>query len=191
MHNRTKALASNDYSSRPANLKYHVGQVAVHRLHGYKCAIFGWDEKCQQPEEWVAQMGVQKLKRGTVQPFYHCLVDVRDRRDAAITYVAEDNILPVQPETPVHHPLVEHFFSQFVPSRGYIPEEFTHYEYPEDSCTAFSLEEVDVTQEELPPDEYATETLIHEMPERSTAEEAKNDGMTQETLNSGRQRSER
>lgn len=129
-------------------MKYHVGQVAVHRLHGYKCVIYGWDEGCKQPEEWIQQMGIDRLNKGRNQPFYHCLADTRDRGELP-TYVAQDNIIPIAPDSPVHHPLAEKFFSQFISSIGYVPQEFVHYEYPEDSCLAISVEELQQYEEQL------------------------------------------
>ena len=37
-------------------------------------------------------MRVDDLARGRHQPFYHVLVDARDREGNQVTYVAEDNI---------------------------------------------------------------------------------------------------
>jgi len=39
-------------------------------------------------------MGIDKIPGGEKQPFYHCIVDDRDRPGCETTYVAETNILP-------------------------------------------------------------------------------------------------
>ena len=76
-------------------------------------------------------MRVDSLPTGRDQPFYHVLVDERDRKGSQTTYVAADNIsLPRQPRE-VQHPLVPHFFSAFVDGR-YIASAALREAYPED-----------------------------------------------------------
>ena len=45
-----------------------------------------------QTDEWIERMGVDQLENGREQPFYHVLVDARDRPGDQITYVAEENL---------------------------------------------------------------------------------------------------
>ena len=60
--------------------------------------------------------GTARLPRGTEQPFYTCLVDVRDRPGAAVSYVAEDNVGPLvlagDGSAAVAHPLLLRHFSE-------------------------------------------------------------------------------
>eukprot|EP01138_Halocafeteria_seosinensis_P004807 gb/GECG01004915.1/.p1 GENE.gb/GECG01004915.1/~~gb/GECG01004915.1/.p1 ORF type:complete len:292 (+),score=32.73 gb/GECG01004915.1/:1-876(+) len=188
MQHRQKSLVENDFSRRPANLQYHVGQVAVHRLHGYKCVIYGWDEWCNQSEEWILQMGIDRLKKGRNQPFYHCLADLRDRAEPALTYVAQDNIVPVAPDSPVYHPMAEKFFSQFINSVGYVPQEFVHYEYPEDSCLAFSVEELQHNEEGM---EDAPLWSTEESPLPGISHKEGEAGEDEESISSMNKRNER
>lgn len=78
-------------------------------------------------------MGVDHLPRGRSQPFYHCLADLNERpMESSITYVAEDNVEPVEASMPVLHPMVEQVFSHFIPGAGYLPTARLRAEYPED-----------------------------------------------------------
>lgn len=119
--------------------KYTLGQVFRHSRLGYRAVIVGWDPVCRASEQWVAATGADKLPNGVHQPFYHCLVDVRDRPSAQISYVAEDLIEAFEPIAEqqqnndsnevvdtaaalqrflVIHPLLTRYFSRFVPSNG-------------------------------------------------------------------------
>ena len=55
--------------------------------------VIGYDDTCQASEEWIAQMGVDRLPAGRAQPFFHVLVDERDRPGSQTTYVAQENIV--------------------------------------------------------------------------------------------------
>lgn len=72
---------------------YIAGSVLKHRKFGYRGVIVGnVDHTCGQPESWIRQMGVDMLPRGRYQPWYHVLVDVRDRPGGQYCYVCHDNI---------------------------------------------------------------------------------------------------
>lgn len=86
---------------RSAVVRFTVGTVIVHKRYGYLGLIYGWDETCQMPDEWIARMGVDNLQRGTNQPFYNTLVHTEDRPGEQTTYVAEDNIIPLPVEDAV------------------------------------------------------------------------------------------
>ena len=43
-------------------------------------------------EAWIETMGVDGLPKGRDQPFYHVLVDARDRAGDQVTYVAQENM---------------------------------------------------------------------------------------------------
>ena len=74
-----------------------------------------------QPEQWIVQMGVDNLPRGRYQPWYHVLVDVRDRAPAQMTYVCHENIMlwldppdeGVGPLGPIDHPDVRRAFTGY------------------------------------------------------------------------------
>lgn len=40
--------------------------------------VVGWDAQCCESDEWAEAVGVASLPRGSKQPFYQLLVDVRD-----------------------------------------------------------------------------------------------------------------
>lgn len=86
-----KSVPSNGYPShppKPASVKYSIGQVIAHNKLGYRGVIIGWHPTCQASAEW-------KARNGTVRPnqaFYSVAVDVRDRTDAQVSYVAQENI---------------------------------------------------------------------------------------------------
>lgn len=86
------ALAAVAAPPKPSSVLYSVGQVFTHRASGYRGVIIGWDTACKAGDKWVAATRTDALPHGTAQPFYHVLVDVRDRPDARIAYVAQDNV---------------------------------------------------------------------------------------------------
>ena len=99
--------------SRQADVEvaHGLGHVILHRKYGYRGVVVGHDPSCLQTEAWCEQMGVDKQAGGRLQPFYHVLVDRRDREGGQITYVAEENVM--RPPTdgavavePVQHPMV-------------------------------------------------------------------------------------
>ena len=122
-----------------------LGQVLTHRVYGYRGVIIGYDPVCMMPSDWIAQMGVDKLDRGRAQPFYHVLVDTRDRPDEQVTYVAEENVeLPVSESLfkgkppaagmavdAVEHPLVRRYLTSLDTARGvYEPVDALKSLYP-------------------------------------------------------------
>ncbi|GAK64982.1 uncharacterized protein PAN0_007d3198 [Moesziomyces antarcticus] len=82
---------------------YRVGTVFRHHTYRYAGCILGWDSHCAAPEDWIVNMGVDRLppprttspststprqrRGGRHQPFYHSQVADGTRR-----YVAEVNI---------------------------------------------------------------------------------------------------
>lgn len=91
------AAAAAAAPARPATVAFSVGQVFVHRQFGYRGVIVGWDASCRAGSEWLSATGTARLPHGAAQPFYHVLVDVRDRPDAQVSYVAQDNIVLLTP----------------------------------------------------------------------------------------------
>uniref|UniRef100_V5ELZ5 Hemimethylated DNA-binding domain-containing protein n=2 Tax=Kalmanozyma brasiliensis (strain GHG001) TaxID=1365824 RepID=V5ELZ5_KALBG len=73
---------------------YRVGTVFRHRTYRYVGSVLGWDPYCAAPEDWIVNMGVDRLpapasarRGGRHQPFYHSQVADGTRR-----YVAEVNV---------------------------------------------------------------------------------------------------
>lgn len=66
-----------------------VGAVVTHRRYGYRGVVAGMDPTCLASPAWMAAMRVDALSQGRFQPFYHVLVDERDRPGGVTTYVAE------------------------------------------------------------------------------------------------------
>lgn len=55
------------------NVKYQIGQVFRHRRYDYVAVIIGWDPECGAGEQWMRQMGIDRLRAGRHQSFYHAL----------------------------------------------------------------------------------------------------------------------
>ena len=88
-----------------------IGQCFFHKKYGYRGVIFKPDCRCRMDVSWVRTMGLHCLERGADQPFYHCLVDVRDRPGDQTTYVADDNIAPSTDAFAIQHPLLLSLFT--------------------------------------------------------------------------------
>ncbi|PRP79215.1 hypothetical protein PROFUN_12753 [Planoprotostelium fungivorum] len=69
--------------------QYKVGHIFHHRQRHYTGIILGWDYTCAATNEWMEQMNVNSLSRGSQQPFYHSYVI----EDGSECYVAEENII--------------------------------------------------------------------------------------------------
>lgn len=52
---------------------FRVGQLFRHKRYHYEGVITGWDTVCDAGEEWIHNMGVDRLPGGRVQPFYHVM----------------------------------------------------------------------------------------------------------------------
>ncbi|KEH27843.1 UvrB/uvrC domain protein [Medicago truncatula] len=83
-----KALAHEN-----AQYVFRLGQKVKHKMFGYRAIIVGMDPVCSESSSWMENAQVKKLSRGTAQPFYQVLVDVRAEPDLLVAYVAEENLL--------------------------------------------------------------------------------------------------
>ncbi|KAJ4348260.1 uncharacterized protein N0V89_009632 [Didymosphaeria variabile] len=52
---------------------FRVGQLFRHKRYHYEGVVTGWDAVCDAGEEWIHNMGVDRLPGGRVQPFYHVM----------------------------------------------------------------------------------------------------------------------
>ncbi|KAL6785725.1 hypothetical protein ACKKBF_B01400 [Auxenochlorella protothecoides x Auxenochlorella symbiontica] len=87
-----------------------VGAVVTHRRYGYRGVVAGMDPTCLASPAWMAAMRVDALSQGRFQPFYHVLVDERDRPGGVTTYVAEENLVAPRGVRPILHPLMDELF---------------------------------------------------------------------------------
>ncbi|KAL8683069.1 MAG: hypothetical protein Q9186_000979 [Xanthomendoza sp. 1 TL-2023] len=96
LRNTIRVMRAGDLMPKPVksrrnetsqSVRYKVGQAFRHRRYNYQGVISGWDVECAAGENWMSQMGVDRLSRGRHQSFYHVLVE-----DKSVRYVAEENI---------------------------------------------------------------------------------------------------
>jgi len=86
---------------------FQVGQIIHHKLFDYIGVVFDVDPIFQGSNEWYEQMARSCPPKD--QPWYHVLVD----EAAHTTYVAEQNLEPVEPSQRIVHPLADRLFSEF------------------------------------------------------------------------------
>lgn len=55
------------------NVKCEIGEVFSHRRYNYMAIVTGWDTECGAEEDWMEQMGVDRLQAGRHQSFYHVM----------------------------------------------------------------------------------------------------------------------
>ena len=90
--------------------KFELGELICHKRYGYRGVVVDYDLKCKADEAWYQS---NKTQPGKSQPWYHVLVDAT----AQNTYAAEESLQADPSGQPVRHPLVGHFFGEFVDSR--------------------------------------------------------------------------
>lgn len=117
-------------SPRPANVKFRVGQVIRHKIHGYRGVIIGWDPVARAPEEWFKQMHDKNKPHWRHGPNYSILVDTRDRPAVQTTYVPEENMEVIRSHK-VIHPEIDNYFEHFDGTR-YLARPFLKKLYPHD-----------------------------------------------------------
>eukprot|EP00438_Fugacium_kawagutii_P002043 Skav205100 [mRNA] locus=scaffold2214:185004:194922:+ [translate_table: standard] len=97
-------------------------QGFVHRRYGYRGVVLSCEPWCTANRAWKRMMGVSNLPRGEWQPFYHCLVDERDRPGGQVTFVGEENLTPDDDAAfPVQHPFIEPFLIRCDELKSYLP----------------------------------------------------------------------
>ncbi len=87
--------------------KFGIGDLVHHRLFHYRGVIVDVDPSFQSTEEWYE--AAAKSRPPKDKPWYHVLVHGAWHS----TYVAEQNLEPDDSNTPIIHPMLEHFFSRF------------------------------------------------------------------------------
>lgn len=87
-----------------AKAKFSVGQIVRHRNCYYRGVILIVNETYKASEGWYQKFGKASPRN---QPWYHLLVD---RTDLSM-YEAECFLIPDDQQTPIKHPLLNHFFT--------------------------------------------------------------------------------
>lgn len=84
---------------------FSIGQIIQHRLFNYRGVIIDVDYNYLGSEQWYEQVARSRPPKN--HPWYHVLVDNAVHQ----TYVAERNLEKSVNITDIHHPLLQHFFS--------------------------------------------------------------------------------
>jgi len=94
--------------------QFAIGQIVNHKLFGYRGVVADVDAFYQGSDEWYEVMALSKPPKD--RPWYHILVD----GTAHVTYVAEKNIELDDNSSPISHPEIPYFFTDYE-SGKYIP----------------------------------------------------------------------
>lgn len=113
-----KALAHEN-----AQYAFRLGQKVRHKIFGYTAVICGMDPVCSESSSWMENAEIKKLSRGSTQPFYQILVDVRAEPNLLVAYVAEENLLtPDKPDMGrFDHPYISFLFYGVDSAGDFIP----------------------------------------------------------------------
>lgn len=71
---------------REPPVKYAVGLIMKHKIHGHLCVITGWDVHRKESKVWMNELNVDHLEASPDQPFYYTCMD-----DGSSHYVAQGN----------------------------------------------------------------------------------------------------
>ncbi|XVF43189.1 hypothetical protein PTKIN_Ptkin02bG0020500 [Pterospermum kingtungense] len=113
-----KALAHEN-----AQYAFRLGQKVQHKIFGYRAVVCGMDPVCCESSSWMEAAQVEKLSRGSNQPFYQVLVDVYADPNLLVAYVPEENLLaPEQPDLRrFDHPYISFLFYGMDAAGDFIP----------------------------------------------------------------------
>ncbi|PIA62952.1 hypothetical protein AQUCO_00200755v1 [Aquilegia coerulea] len=91
-----ESLAASAKALAYENVQYafRLGQKVRHKNFGYRGVVCGMDPVCCESSSWMENAHVNKLSRGSNQPFYQVLVDVYADPNLLVTY---GRVAPVQP----------------------------------------------------------------------------------------------
>jgi len=88
--------------------KFHIGMPVKHRVYGFRGVIFDVDPEFDNTEEWYENIP-EDVRPRKDQPFYHLLAETPDK-SPYIAYVSEQNLVPDEDESPIHHPAIAEYF---------------------------------------------------------------------------------
>ncbi|NXS80184.1 FBX21 protein, partial [Erpornis zantholeuca] len=118
------------HSPKPEYIKFHVGQVIIHRRFGYSGVIVGWDVKANTPEEGL-QPRYPPVKQDLKDtPHYRILINKANGFGKSTAYVPEEEITIIV-GLEVYHPDMETYFSGYDGSK-YIMQPWLKKLYPHD-----------------------------------------------------------
>ncbi|XP_030505593.2 clp protease adapter protein ClpF, chloroplastic isoform X1 [Cannabis sativa] len=117
------AAAAKSLAHDNAQYSFRLGQKVRHKVFGYKGVICGMDPVCCESSSWMETAQVEKLPRGSNQPFYQVLVDVHEDPNLLVAYVAEDNLLTPEPPNKgqFDHPYISFLFYGMDAAGDFIP----------------------------------------------------------------------
>ncbi|KAL5553687.1 hypothetical protein UlMin_041088 [Ulmus minor] len=106
-----------------AQYSFRLGQKVKHKIFGYRAVVCGMDPVCCESSSWMETAQIEKLSRGSNQPFYQVLVDVHEDPNLLVAYVAEENLLaPDPPEKGrFDHPYISFLFYGADAAGDFIP----------------------------------------------------------------------
>lgn len=90
-----------------------------HKKFDYRGVIIACDPWCSFPSSWRARW-VPNRPAGEAQPFYHCLLDERDR-EGKQSYVAQENMIFDDTIFPVKSALLNGLFTASMELGSYVP----------------------------------------------------------------------
>ena len=98
-----------------------------HKCFGHG-VVYGWDERCAAPEEWIRRNQIASEGRGRDQPFYQMLFS-----DGNARYCSQENLAIDANANPVRHEFIEHLFNGFDAAvRQYEPSPELATRFPDD-----------------------------------------------------------
>ncbi|CAH8387544.1 unnamed protein product [Eruca vesicaria subsp. sativa] len=117
------AVSAKALAFENAEYAFRLGQKLKHKTFGYRAVVCGMDPVCCESSSWMEAAEVEKLPRGSNQPFYQVLVDVRTHPDLLVAYVPEDNLLaPEKPDKErFDHPYISFLFYGADTAGDFIP----------------------------------------------------------------------
>ncbi|XP_054795820.1 clp protease adapter protein ClpF, chloroplastic-like, partial [Prosopis cineraria] len=117
----TLAASAKVLAYEKAQYTFRLGQKVRHKVYKYIGVICGMDPVCCESSSWMETVKVQKLSRGSSQPFYQVLVDVHVDPNLLVAYVPEENLLALDALTWLDHPYIASLFYGMDSAGDYIP----------------------------------------------------------------------
>ncbi|XP_076232627.1 F-box only protein 21 isoform X2 [Calliopsis andreniformis] len=112
---------------RIPSVKYAIGLIMIHRLHGYLCVITGW-QLCSA----LSQNGDDDLEENLDQPFYYVF-----ENNGSFHQVIQDLLLAPNPKW-INNYTIGRYFYAFTGTH-YVPNEEAASQYPEDEAVRNEL----------------------------------------------------
>eukprot|EP00300_Choanocystis_sp_HF-7_P024035 c25430_g1_i1.p1 GENE.c25430_g1_i1~~c25430_g1_i1.p1 ORF type:complete len:407 (+),score=87.86 c25430_g1_i1:46-1221(+) len=117
-------------------IKYRKGQIIKHKTLNYRGVIVAGDPVCLQTERWSLTNKIDHLLYGRNQPFYHVLIDERDRPNEPISYIAQELLVVEKGTEPIKHAMVDQLFLGFAEGE-HIPREGVEIRVLTDDASEF------------------------------------------------------